>query len=330
MSSLDVIEESSESSTEAQTLDVAPNAEPAAGQSAESSPADDVTEVSTLSIVRDVVDARKDPTKEGSSPEGDKVEDTPKPDAETKEPDNENYSDVPFAKHPRFQELLRKVKANENDAMQYRNVQTFMDNNGISAEEAAEGFQIMALMRSNPAAAWEMLKPYAQNLAIAAGEVLPQELIARVQAGEMSQAAALEYSRTQAKLKSVETHQSFREQQEQRFREQQQASSLRDAAARWEAERRARDPNFEAKLEPIMKEAYFLQRTEGMPTTAQGVEDQLKRAYAKVVPAAPAVQATQRPKMPVRPTMTGQGNAQTQAKPKTTMDIIDAVIARRN
>lgn len=331
MPALDVIDESSESSTDAQTLDVVSSAEPAVDSSAESSPADDVSEVNALSIVRDVVDARKADTPEGSSPEGEKVEEQPKPDAETKEQDNENYSDVPFAKHPRFQQLLRKAKVNEQDATNYRNVQTFMDTNGISAEEAAEGFQIMALMRSNPAAAWEMLKPYAQNLAIAAGEVLPQELVQRVNAGEMSQAAAIEFSRAQAKLKSVENHQSFVEQQQQKAREQQHAQSLRNAADAWAQERQARDPSFEAKQELLTKEVLFLQRIEGIPDSPAGVQDQLKRAYAKVVlPSAVPSPVAQRPKAPARPTMSGQGNAQTQARPKTTMDIIDAVVARRN
>src|SRR5262245_24962855 len=79
---------------------------------AESSDARDVTgERSTLDVVRDVVAER---TQEGSSPEAKKEGDEadPKGTQAAKEKDDENFSDVPFHKHPRFQELLKREKAN--------------------------------------------------------------------------------------------------------------------------------------------------------------------------------------------------------------------------
>jgi hypothetical protein len=325
---MDVTEEVSESSTETQTLDVAPSSVfPDVEADATSSGANDVSEADTLSIVRDVVGGERKDAEEGSSPEGEEAK--AEAEVEPKEQDDESYSDVPFAKHPRFKKLLQERNTFKNDAQQYQNVQKFMDTNGISAEEAAEGFTIMALMRSNPAQAWERLKPYVQNLAIAAGEVLPQELVERVNAGEMSHAAAIEYSRTQAKLKSVETHQSFREQQEQRMREQSHAQNLYNTAVAWEADRRAKDPNFEAKLVPLQKELAFLQMQEGKPSTAEGVKDQLKRAYAAVVPPVTAVAAAPtRPRVTTRPSMSGQGNAPAQPQPQTTLEIIRAQRAK--
>lgn len=321
----DVFKESAESSTAAPTLDVAETSVfPEVEAQTDSSAVADVTDDSTLSIVRDVV-GEKAPAEEGSSPEGQEAEVTAGTEAPEKEKDDENYSDVPFAKHPRFKKLLQERNTFKNDAVQYQNVLRFMDTNGISAEEAAEGFVIMAAMRNNPAQAWEMLKPYVQNLAIAAGEVLPQELVERVNAGEMSQAAAIEYSRTQAKLKSVETNQSFREQQEQRMREQAKAQAIYETAQSWEADRRAKDPNFEAKLVPLQKELAFIQMREGKPETPEGVRDQLKRAYAAVVPPAPPVPtAPARQRVAPRPSMSGQGNSSAAAKPQTTLEIIRA------
>jgi hypothetical protein len=63
-------------------------------------------EKDTLSVVRDVIAAEKaqNPGESGSSPEGEEV----KVDTEPKLADDENYTDVPFHKHARFQHLLRE------------------------------------------------------------------------------------------------------------------------------------------------------------------------------------------------------------------------------
>lgn len=78
-----------------------------------------------LSVVRDVVgDKREDADPEPAPPaEPEVTAETP----EAKEPDDEDYSDVPFHKHPRFQQLLRKEKASRENAQRYENVQNFMD-----------------------------------------------------------------------------------------------------------------------------------------------------------------------------------------------------------
>ena len=101
-----------------------------------SSTAADETPKDTLSVVRDVVNAGQEaPEEPGSSPEG---EEEPVASADAKAADDEDYTDVPFNKHPRFQHLLRQKKANEADAQRYRNVQSFLDRSGLEAQEAAD------------------------------------------------------------------------------------------------------------------------------------------------------------------------------------------------
>lgn len=75
---------------------------------ADPSPAKDEPEQGALSVVRDVVDKSRPAPETASSAEG--VE-TGTKDKAAKEPDNENFSDVPFSKHPRFKELLAERRA---------------------------------------------------------------------------------------------------------------------------------------------------------------------------------------------------------------------------
>jgi hypothetical protein len=70
------------------------------------------------------------------------------------------YSDVPFNKHPRFQELLAPAQQrSRSDAVRYNNVQNFLDTQGLSAEEAADMLVIGGLMKVNPLEAWKRMQP---------------------------------------------------------------------------------------------------------------------------------------------------------------------------
>lgn len=282
-------------------------------------------EIDALSIVRDVVNAKAEDAAAASPAAGEEVGQQAD-DADTgaaKETDDENYSDVPFNKHPRFQQLLRQSKAFKVDAERYNNVQTFIDTNGLSAEEAADGLIVFGLMKTNPAEAWQRMKPTIQKLLIAAGEVLPEDLQARVQKGEMSSEAAMEVSRSRATVQSVQATRSFEEQRAQQQQTQQAVQALSGAAEDWQADRQRKDPNFAAKMEPLMKEILFLQSREGKPNTPQGVTDQLNRAYKALVPPAPRP-AAPAPKAAVRPIPAGQVAGNQRAEPNSVLDIVRA------
>lgn len=321
--------------------DLAPSADPVldapaadqAPEAAEPSPATGETEDDgLLSVVRDVVDASRKPEEQTASPaEGEEVAD-PRGDAGAKEPDNEDYSDVPFHKHPRFQQLLRKAKAHEQDAGRYQNVQNFMDQNGLGAEEAADLLVIGGLMKTNPSEAWKRMRPTIQKLLVAAGEVLDPELAARVQRGEMNQAAALEVSRARATATSVQATRSFEERRRQQTEQQSAGQAIAQAATDWEGERRAKDPNFEAKMPLLMKEVAYLQRIDGVPNTPAGVREQLAKAYKGVVlpasatvptPAAPA------PKKAIAPIRSGTVAGGAKPEINSTMDVLKARMAKR-
>lgn len=319
---LDVNEEDIASS-EMSAPDVASSKDDATASSSDAtgvSEADDL-----LSVVRNVVDeSRQDAS--AASPAGGQEDGQQPDDSAPKEPDNENFSDVPFGKHPRFKQLIEQRNSFRADATRYRNVQTFLDNNGLGAEEAADALVVAGLLKTNPTEAWNRLKPIVQSLLQVTGEVLPQDLAQRVQSGEMSHEAALEVSRARASVESQRRYQTFEQQRGERLRVQEHTQACVGAAEAWETDRRTKDPNFEAKQPLLMKELTWLQSQEGRPNTPDGVRDQLKRAYEAVNAAyAPPVQHQRtQPRPAVRPVTGGQVAGNAQAKPESTLDIIRA------
>lgn len=297
---------------------------------AASSTAEDVSkpaEVDTLSIVRDVVGV-KDEAAASSATEAAKDGQAAAAPATTKEPDNAEYSDVPFNKHPRFQEVLTKLKTFETDAVRYRNVENFIAEQGLGAEEAADLLRIGGLMKTDPAAAWQLMRPTVEKVLKAAGEILPDDLKQRVQAGQLDQETASEISRNRASLQSVEARQQFERERVQARDSENRSSQIQGAVSTWHADRQLKDPNFEAKMPALQREIVWLQSQEGKPTDPLGVQQQLQRAYdtisASFVPA-PVV----RPKPAIRPVTGGQVASAVRPEPTNTLDIIRNVVSAR-
>lgn len=326
----DMDAELASSTSNDETLDAATDAanNGATEADATSSSANDESEQSTIDVVRDVVsEARGKTDAPASSADGDgggSAADGQTP----KEPDNEGYTDVPFHKHPRFQALITERNGLRTDATRYRNIETFMQTNNLNAEEAANALSTFALAKVDPARAFAELKPWLQELLVAAGEILPADLQKRVEAGELTAETAMELSRERAKSKSHETRQTFDQQRSQRDGEVAQENARVTAASDWEKDRKLKDPNFEAKQPLLMREIAFLQMQNGKPKTADEVRAQLKEAYDNVnktfVPPARQQQQPQRQKPPIKPVTGGTVSGNVREAPKTTLDIIRA------
>lgn len=275
-----------------------------------------------LSVVRDVITESRGP--QDTAPPAEGIETGQPGDEQPKTDDDENFSDVPFHKHPRFQQLLRQRNSFKQDAERYNNVQTFLDNAGLDAEEAADGLSIMGLMKTNPVEAWQRMKPAIQKLLVAAGEVLPADLQQMVKEGRMDQAAALEVSRARAGAQSVQVQRSFDQQRQQRQTQHTAFTAVQDAVSGWEADRRRKDPNFEAKMIGIQKEILFLQRTEGRPDTPEAARAQLEKAYKAVNDALPKAPPAPQQKPAIKPVTGGQVAGNQAPAAQSTLDIIKA------
>jgi len=316
-----------ESSTGEEIKDAAVETAQVETGEAESSAAQGAEERDLLDVVRDVVDQSDKPSTDSPSTEQEVTaekagdEDPNKPEA-----DKEDFSDVPFNKHPRFRELLEQRNKFKPAAEQHFALQGFLQETGLSDKEAADGLIIMATAKTNPSEAWRQIKPWVQNLLVAAGEIVPEQLQQRVDAGELPYDAALELSKAQARAQSVEAAQAFRQQQEQQRQQQERASACQNAATAWETHRRQTDLDFEKKLPALQREVVYLQRIEGVPDTPEGVKGQIEKAYRTVNttfrPVAP------QPKPAKTPVMGGQATAAAKAQPNSVLDVIDATLER--
>jgi polyhydroxyalkanoate synthesis regulator phasin len=301
--------------------------------SATPSPATDVSNTvadeGTLGLVRDVVDKRApDTAAAASSATGEDDGLTTDDDLPGETKNEDDYSDVPFNKHPRFQELLRKSNEYKTDAQRYQNVQNFVDKQGLAAQEVHDLLSLGGLMKTNPVAAWQMAKPVVEKLLVAAGEILPADLKAMVEAGDMTLEAAKTVSRSRAEVNSVTATRQFEHTRAETKQQEDAAQAVKDAAETWEANRRQRDPNFAAKIPALQREIAYLLQTEGHPRTPQGVKEQMGRAYKAIaVTAAPAPKPAPKPAITPITGGTVSGNAQPPAN--STLDIIYREKAKR-
>lgn len=204
----------------------------------------------------------------------------------------------------------------------------YLSENNLTSDEAANALHTFALAKVDPAKAFAELKPWLQELLVAAGEVLPSDLQARVDAGEFNAATAMEISRERAKAKSFEKRQGFEAQRQARTSQTNLVTELVSTADSWVAERRSKDPNFAAKEPRLQREIAFLQQQEGRPQDKAGVLAQLKKAYDAVnkdftPPAAPKQQQQQK-RPAIKPVVGGVVTGTVREKPKTTLEIVRA------
>lgn len=299
---------------------------PQEAQPAESASADDGVDAkaSLLSVVQDAVQPKDDAEATASQADEESTDtDTSQDEAGQKDAqgqdEGDEFADVGFRKHPRFQQLIRERNAYKGDAQEYRKIQTFLSENGLSAERAGEMLQIGALMERNPAQALEQLRPHLQKLVQEAGAVLPNDLQDRVRKGELTKDAAAEISRLRAQQAGTQREQQFQQEQAERQRQQQAAEGMRNAAASWERTVRQRDPDFDALMEDVEREIVYRHSKGERPSDPDGVKKQLDEAYAAVKkrtrPAAP-------PKRPVQPVTGGRAAASQAQEPTSILDIV--------
>lgn len=279
-----------------------------------------------LSVVRNAAEPEDEETEASSATTEDKsgesdgsatASDTPQT-----EQDDEDFSDVPFHNHPRFQKLIQQRNSFKEGAQQYQQVQEFLTENSVTADEAADALTLRALMKTDPQAAWDQLKPIAQQLLHDAGLALPEDLNQRVQQGELTKAAATEISRLRASQVTSQRNTEASRQQQAQQQQQQQVSAVRTAVGEWEMNTRGRDPDFEAKADDLQREILWLQNQEGRPSDPTGARAQLQKAYDAVNK---RVSGAQKPKPSVRPVTGGRSAGSTGAsKPESMLDIVRA------
>jgi hypothetical protein len=297
-----------------------------------SSEADEVK--STASIVRDVVEkAAKAQDAAASSAEVEtKVDGQATPEGDR---DPDDYTDVPFHKHPRFQQVISNLRAAKADverlkpsAERYEKVQTFLQTNGLSEVEGANALLIFGLAKTDPVSAWKEVRQWVQDLAIAAGELLPDDLQQRVAANEITRETAFELSRARAGQKSIENKVKFDETQRAKQDKEALNATLMGSASEWEADRKVKDPNFGGKMPLLTAKLAEIHAAEGKAKTKEDVLRQLNEAYkfaSEHFRPPVTAQPTPKVKPAIRPVTTSGSTtsaAAAETRPTNTLDII--------
>lgn len=300
-----------------------------ANSEAQSSGAKDATEATLLDVTRKAAEQAQ--AKEPESSDGKREAEPEKAktdDAEGKQAEGDKDKadeDVPFHKHPRWQEKLRKERelTRERDAYKesherYQQIEHFMSINQLEAEEVARGFEIMALIRRDPEKALEALQPYVRDLEIATGRQLPDDLRKRVDDGVTDEDTARETARLRMEAQRRTAEADAARSQAQATVQQATVQQVQGAAAAVEQELRGTDPDFARKAPFIMDRVRALIAAE-RPQTPDEAAAIVRRAHSEVTEALKPMVAQRKPVTPVT-----SGAAATSGRSQPT-SLLDAV-----
>jgi len=277
-------QQDSDSSSVSETTDVASDEAELSSSSEGETEQQVEPETTLLDVVEDALKSnREDQDAMPPEPPAGEVENVDKEKLEapdlslsSQEDKEEDWSDVPFNKHPRFQSLVQeknRLKAESGlyreDADQYRKITDFITTNRLSAEEAAEGFRVMSLMKNDPTRAYEALQGHLESLAKTTGVELSEELQSKVDDGLLDEDAAQELSKARAELAQERT---LRESSQQTLAGQNaeaQYNVLHETLNQWEQNTRQRDPDYELKNEELNDRVQALVAERGRPVTSE-------------------------------------------------------------
>jgi hypothetical protein len=254
---------------------------------------------SLLDVVKAVVEPKPEPVLEAPSAAAADRSDPAKP--APQEMTEAEIAELPFHNHPRFKEVIsqrnalkgelgeaaEKLRQYEPDAQQWGNVREFMQHNNLSDQDVLDGFRMMALLRTDPLQGRAAMAQYLAEVDAALGLRLPDDLLEDVESGYISEERAVELAQMRARTQGFEAQALAQNQLAERTQAEQaqQAISQRmtSAAEAWEASRRSRDPDFEAKADLIADRMRSIAQAERLqPRTPEDITALLDRAHADV------------------------------------------------
>lgn len=316
--------------------EVAQDANNAPGSSTAANSENQKAEVTLSDVIRDAAPVIKP---NDVSPDGKPVTaDQGKAADPAKEKGNTSEEDkaLPFHNHPRFQQLItenraakQQLESQKGDVAEMAEIKGFMDRTGLTAQEVAQGYQIMGLLKTDPIKAYQEITKIASNLSSLVGETLPEDLQLKVDNGDMTADAAKEVARSRFQTLHASTQLQRREQMTKEELERRNQESAREAferlqvemngaVAQWEASTKTSDPDYAQKEEYITKEAERLSLSKP-PKTTEDILNIVKQAYEntnqlfkKFAPA----------RQPVRHTPSGASSANATTVPTSIKDIV--------
>ena len=301
---------------------------------AESSAAEGDDDEGLLAVVRSAVEEKSDDNEEdeGSSKEASPAEEEETDQGEEHEElaseahEEEDYSKLPFNKHPRFQKLIRQRNEYREKAQNYDFVQEFMDTNSLSADEVAQGFKLMAMMKANPESAYQELSKIVGDLALAAGVTLPEELAQKVEDGYVDQETAQTLWRNQLDAKRQADLAAAENQRYRQAQAQNAARSMAESVTAWEQSVRKNDPDYDLKADMIEDRVKALVAERGRPRSSQEAQSIAKEAYDFVSARLKTVKGV---KQPMKTAVGGKVSGTPTPEPQSLLDVIQNTLAQR-
>lgn len=317
-------------SAEATAADAQSDANPAGSSTADTQDAKQEGPQSLMDVIKDVVKVEETPQGDSSDPEDGQAKQPEEGEAEA-DPKPVADADLPFHNHPRWKEVLQERDALREPAEQYGKITAFMQATGLQPEEVAEGFEVMAMLKSGaPEDLTKALDYFERNTAELRkmlGVELPEDLRTKVDDGFISaeDATALARSRAEAELLrgQSERERQAREEAAAHAARQQAAAGVTNAVVEWEARQKASDPDYAKKAELVELKARALMLKEGPPATPEAavqlVEKALKEVNGLFKAAAPSRQ-------PIAPMPAGK-SVETTPQPQNLRDVVRGALA---
>lgn len=157
---------------------------------------------------------------------------------------------------------------------------------GLSQEDVQQGLTIVALMRSDPFKALEVVAPIYAELQRRAGAVLPEDLQGEVDSGMVTEDRARELARLRQQNQHIDQRSQAQQQQFEAERQQQQITQLQSAKAAAvnaaEMEVMRNDPDYSKKKGLVATMVKSLWVDEGYPQSTEAAVAQYKKAVKLV------------------------------------------------
>lgn len=214
-------------------------------------------------------------TVEEDGKEGDDKADEVKDDAEKSDAKDDDSklsqeqrdAKLPFHNHPRWKEVMEQNKSFKLKADAQDSITNFCREHGVDRNLFQQGLQMMALVNTDPAKAYEAMTPLYESLsAFAKGEgKLPEDLQKAVDAGQLDVA----YAKEIFKLRRQGQVQTQRSQQ---TAEQQFMSKCAQAQKSWEDTKKSSDPDYDKKVKfilPLFEAKVNAERAQGREPNPQ-------------------------------------------------------------
>lgn len=227
----------------------------------------------------------------------------------------------------RIRELVEENKRYSTQAQNFESLKNWTAESGLEQTEFVEGLQIMRAMKQDPFAAYEMLKPYMEQLESIVGERLPNDIQEKLDTGLLDEETARELVAARNKNSIFEQRQQQSVQQQEAMREaqaqEQFVQSIQQSVTNWDLNWKGSDPDYAKKLPLVLSAAAHIRSTEGYPQSKEMALDQVKRAKDSVEKHLKGILP---PRANVQ-TVTGGGGNNVVTKPKSSLEAARAALS---